>query len=66
MHIDNCKKISERKADFIDLIAVILPDFFFGILETFSHKVNRLELCNRILLQTGLLRLKGLKFGLVC
>lgn len=66
MHIDNCKKISERKADFADLIAVTLPDFFFGVLETFSHKVNRLELCNGILLQTGLLRLEGLKFGLVC
>lgn len=66
MHIDNCKKNSERKTDFVDLIAVTLPDFFFGVLETFSHKVNWLELCNGILLQAGLLWIEGLKFGLVC
>ncbi len=59
-------KNAEGKGDFRDgLIAVTLPDFFFGVLKAFSHKVNWLELCNGILLQAGLLRLEGQKFGLV-
>lgn len=45
---------------------LFIPDFFFGILKTLSHKVNRLELGDGILLQAGLLWLEGLKFWLVC
>lgn len=65
-HIQYNWKNAEGKADLRDgLIAATLPDFFFGFLETFSHKVNWLELCNGILLQAGLLWLEGEKFGLV-
>ena len=43
-----------------------IPDFLLGVLKGLSNKVNRLELCDWIFLEAGLLRVKGEDRGLVC
>lgn len=41
------------------------PHFLFGIFEAVGNKVNRLVLCDGVLLEAGLVGVKGQNFGLV-
>lgn len=43
-----------------------IPHFLFGILKALSNKVNRLELCDGVFLEAGLIWVEGLKLGLIC
>lgn len=44
---------------------VVLPHFLFGIFKTVGNKVNRLVLCDGVLLEAGLVGVKGQDLGLV-